>query len=72
MRGTFVVTDVVEISQYWQAGPPKSLIADSLQVDVKTVLTETSARFEQYVGDIVYAPVGGWCATPDVPACPGG
>jgi hypothetical protein len=26
--------------QYWQAGPPKSLIADSLQVDVKTVLTE--------------------------------
>lgn len=36
-RRTFDVIDVVEILQHWQAGRPKSVIADSLRIDVKTV-----------------------------------
>ncbi len=36
-RRAFVVIDVVEILQHWHAGRPKSVIADSLRVDAKTV-----------------------------------
>jgi hypothetical protein len=36
-RRAFDVIDVVEILQHWHAGRPKSVIADSLRIDVKTV-----------------------------------
>jgi transposase len=36
-RRTFEVIDVVEILQHWHAGRPKTVVAASLNVDVKTV-----------------------------------
>jgi len=36
-RRAFDVIDVVEILQHWHADRPKSVIADSLRIDVKTV-----------------------------------
>lgn len=45
-RRTFDVIDVVEILQHWHAGRPKSVIADSLRVDAKTV-RKYVARAEQ-------------------------
>jgi hypothetical protein len=36
-RRTFEVIDVVEILQHWHAGRPKTVVADSLGVDAKTV-----------------------------------
>jgi hypothetical protein len=36
-RRAFDVIDVVEILLHWHAGRPKSVIADSLRVDAKTV-----------------------------------
>src|SRR5919197_2543730 len=36
-RRTFDVIDIVEILQHWHAGRPKSVIAASLGLDVKTI-----------------------------------
>ena len=36
-RRQFEVVDVVEVLQHWYAGRPKSVVADSLAVDPKTV-----------------------------------
>ncbi|MDQ6613799.1 MAG: IS21 family transposase, partial [Actinomycetota bacterium] len=36
-RRQFEVIDVVEVLQHWHAGRPKSVVADSLGVDPKTV-----------------------------------
>src|SRR5664279_6286730 len=36
-RRTFQVIDVVEVLQHWHAGRPKTVVAASLGVDVKTI-----------------------------------
>ena len=36
-RRQFQVIDVVEVLQHWHAGRPKTVVAASLGVDVKTV-----------------------------------
>ncbi len=42
-RRQFQVIDVVEVLQHWHAGRPKTVVAASLGVDVKTVRKYVSA-----------------------------
>jgi len=63
-RRQFQVIDVVEVLQHWHAGRPKTVVAASLGVDVKTVRKYVSAAEAAGIvpGDAQGVDRAGWAA----------
>ncbi len=63
-RRQFQVIDVVEVLQHWHAGRPKTVVAASLGVDVKTVRKYVSAAEAAGIvpGDAHGVDRAGWVA----------
>ncbi len=63
-RRQFQVIDVVEVLQHWHAGRPKTVVAASLGVDVKTVRKYVSAAEAAGIvpGDAYGVDRAGWAA----------
>jgi len=61
-RRTFQVIDVVEVLQHWHAGRPKTVVAASLGVDVKTVRKYVAAAEAAGIaaGDGLVCDRAGW------------
>jgi len=61
-RRTFQVIDVMEVLQHWHAGRPKTVVAASLGVDVKTVRKHVAAAEAAGIrpGDGLVSDRAGW------------
>jgi len=63
-RRAFQVIDVVEVLQHWHAGRPKTVVAASLGVDVKTIRKYVAAAEAEGIrpGDGLVSDRAGWAA----------
>src|SRR5450759_5179513 len=63
-RRTFQVIDVMEVLQHWHAGRPKTVVAASLGVDVKTIRKYVAAAEAEGIrpGDGLVSDRAGWAA----------
>src|SRR5450759_2174328 len=63
-RRTFQVSEVVEVLQHWHAGRPKTVVAASLGVDVKTIRKYVAAAEAEGIrtGDGLVSDRAGWAA----------